>query len=146
MRTKNSEYAKVLVHQAYSEGFNPKTGIQELADKTSVTCRDPDCGRNFRGLRALQEHAESVHTFNDIQRMLSEVVREKYGKPYSDGNPGTYVWVEDVSDDWVVFCVEAPKDSSLQKASYSIDGTDVTLGESTEVVRRTVYEAVAKKA
>jgi len=142
MRIKNSEYAKVLVHEA-------KRGVSTTGtdfSKARLTCPDRDCGRTFSGVPALQEHAESVHTFDDIRRMLSEVIRDKYGVPYSDGNPGTYVWVEDVADDWVVFTVEAPKDSSLQKASYVIDSdNNVTLGEPVEVVRRTVYEPVNKK-
>lgn len=101
-----------------------------------------DCSRSFRSKEALADHAESVHTFEDIQRLVAEAVREAYAKPNVNGNGSTWVWVDSMASDWVVFVIEAPNDMNYYKASYVISGTDVTLGEPVQVVRRTVYEPV----
>lgn len=120
---------------------------------TQVRCYAPECagadgrGRPFFGLHALGEHAEAVHTFDDIRQLLRETIREKYNKQ-GDYNasppiPGTWSWIEDLSADWVVFTVEHGEDSTLYQADYEIsDSNDVTLGKPVEVVRRTVYDPV----
>jgi hypothetical protein len=113
--------------------------------KTPVTCVARNCGRQFIGMEALHDHAEAVHTFNDIRQLLAEALREKYNVASTGTSPGTYTWIEDLAVDWVVFTVERPTESDLYKASYLIDGqNNVTLGEAVPVVRRTVYEEVAK--
>lgn len=109
-------------------------------------CKFADCGRPFLDLATLEEHAEAVHSFNDIESLLREHLREAYG---SSGNPmtgagRTYVWVTDVSTDWVVFTVETDSECELYKADYSIDASNnVTLGTAVAVVRRTVYDPVS---
>lgn len=111
-------------------------------------CFDDDCERAFFTVQKMFEHAEAVHTFDDIRRLVSEAVREKYGRAgvynASPPVPAIWVWVDDLADDWVVFMVEEGNDSTLYKASYSITDNEVTLGEPTEVRRRTVYEPVKK--
>ena len=109
----------------------------------------PECDRAFLTEDLLFEHAEAVHTFDDIQRLVSEVVLEKY---HERGDyranppvPSVWAWVQDLATDWVVFSVEKDGDTTLYKASYSITDGAVTLGEPTEVRRRTVYEPVKEK-
>lgn len=112
-----------------------------------VECHDPSCERAFLHVNAMFEHAETVHTFNDIQRLIHQALREKYHKrgdyDASPPIPGTWVWTEDVAEDWVVFTVEAGSDTTMYKATYSIsEDSQVTLSAPVEVVRRTVYEEV----
>ena len=119
-----------------------------MGDKASsgtplYECPEEHCGRSFRDEAMLFDHAEAVHTFDDIRRMLAEAVREKYGKPSSATQAGTYVWIDDLATDWLVFMIEEPGDSKLMKASYSVTDNQVTLGDPVEVRRRTVYEPVS---
>lgn len=101
----------------------------------------PECERAFLHEDRLADHAESVHTFSDIERLVSERVREAYGqKP--DATTSVYTWVVDMSTDWVVFTVEKSNDANLYKASYVLVDNQVTLGTPVEVLRRTVYEPV----
>ena len=118
------------------------------AQDTKTECYDLKCDRSFLSFELMVEHAEAVHTFDDIERMVREVVREKY---YKAGDykanpvvPTVWAWVDDLATDWVVFRVETDGDSTLYKASYSIVDDTVTLGDPTEVVRRTVYDPVKK--
>lgn len=126
----------------------------EKADLASagggIPCAEPDCERAFLEFERMVEHAEAVHTFNDIERLVSEAVREKYSKP-GDYNkkpivPAVWSWVVDTATDWVVFTVEKGSDMTLYKASYSITDGVVTLGDPVEVKRRTVYEPVKSEA
>lgn len=143
MKRQDSGYVQVLLRQARLEGGDDLAGTGIV--KTKVTCRAPECGRHFFGLHALQEHAESVHTFDDIRQILNEFVREKFGRPGTNSKPGIYVWVNDIAEDWVVWSVEDAKDCALYKATYAIDADNkVTLGTPAEVVRRTVYDPVKK--
>lgn len=113
------------------------------------TCPEPDCGRAFLDKLSLADHAEAVHTFDDIRQQVSEAVREKFGSgnaadfPPSPNTPRVYTWVQDIADDWVVFQKETPDDCKLFKSSYAIDGDgNVTLGDPVEVQRQTVYTPV----
>lgn len=122
----------------------------DVAHEFRFECYDEACDRQFLELDAMIDHAEAVHTFSDIEKLLREAVREKY---YVRGDykasppvPSTWAWVEDTATDWVVFLVEKDGDSTLYKASYSITDGAVTLGEPTEVKRRTVYEPVKKES
>jgi hypothetical protein len=112
-----------------------------------LPCPEEGCGRAFMDKGGLLEHAEAVHTFDDVRLMLSDVVREKYGRRGDyEATPsvaGVWVWIQDLAEDWVVFEVESQGDCTLYKASYAIADDLVTLGEPTEVVRRTVYTAVS---
>ena len=109
-----------------------------------ISCPGRNCQRMFIDVDALADHAEAVHTFDDIRQMVSEEVRDKYGR---QGDykavppiPSIYVWVSDLAQDWVVYTID-DGECTQYKASYSITDTQVTLGEPTEVVRRTVYDA-----
>ncbi len=113
-----------------------------------VRCVANDCERSFRDLAALQEHAEAVHTFEDIRRILSEYIREEFGRrgdyKAEPVVPAIWTWIDDLAADWVVYCVEEGNDSKLLKASYTIVDGNVTLGEPVEVRRRTIFEPVKK--
>lgn len=117
---------------------------------TPFPCLAQACGRHFRDIAALQDHAEAVHTFEDIRRILAEYIREEFGRrgDYKADPvvPAIWTWIDDLATDWVVFMVEEGNDSKLLKASYALTDGDVTLGETTEVRRRTVYEPVKKKS
>lgn len=120
-----------------------------------VPCLDlAACDRTFLTYGLMLDHAEAVHTFSDIEELVRDAVREKYNR---DGDrtvtppvPYRYAWVRDLSTDWVVFEMNESsanrERNSLYKASYSIVDGNVTLGEPTEVVRKTVYEPVAQPA
>jgi len=123
--------------------------IAETLKNSQPICVAPECGRVFRDESALRDHAEAVHTFDDIRRILNEYIREEFGRrgDYKADPvvPAIWTWIDDLATDWVVFMVEEGNDSKLLKASYALTDGDVTLGETTEVRRRTVYEPVKKK-
>lgn len=106
----------------------------------------PECERAFLHEDVLLDHAEAVHTFGDVQRIVSEAVRERFGKKRTASDKNyIYVWVEDLADDWCVFTVEGNAVSTTYKIPYTLGGDDnlsVTLGDPYEVRRRTVYDKV----
>ena len=109
------------------------------------TCEAPDCGRAFLDKASLVEHAEAVHTYDDVRQVVCDAVREKWGNNGNDarGEPRVYVWLVDIADDWCVFQLEVSGgDTSMQKVSYAITDGEVNFGNPYEVVRRTVYEPV----
>lgn len=120
-----------------------------------IPCLDlAECDRTFLSYERMLDHAEAVHTFSDIEELVRDAVREKYNR---DGDrtavppiPYRYAWVRDLSTDWVVFEMNESnanrERSALFKASYSIVDGNVTLGEPTEVVRKTIYEPVVQPA
>lgn len=109
----------------------------------------PECPRLFVGEDSFLEHAEATHTFDDIQRLVGETIREKYHKrgdyKATPPTPAVWAWVQDLAADWVVFMVETDGDTALYKSSYSVADGTVTLGEPVEVKRRTVYEPLEKE-
>lgn len=149
---RSSGYVKVLIDAAHRKVGLMKRDAAATITPLRVECLAPECmdagsGRPFFGTLALREHAEAVHTFDDIRRVLCDYLRERFGRPgdYNAEPPvqGIWVWVEDLAVDWVVWSREEGTDSMLLKADYSIDADNqITLGEPTEVVRRTVYDPV----
>jgi len=121
-----------------------KSGDSAALEAVCITCPEDGCERAFLHEDPLWDHAEAVHTFSDIERLVSETVREKYGQKgdYKNNVPYIYVWVNDMATDWVVFTVEKGSLSTMYKASYSVTDNEVTVGTPSEVRRRTVYEAV----
>lgn len=107
----------------------------------TTTCLHEDCQREFLDNAAMIEHAEAVHSFDEIRVAVAYAVREKWGKTPTEKTPGTYTWIEALASDWVVFEVEGPTQGTLFKASYEIKDGDVSFGTPVEVMRRTVYEA-----
>jgi hypothetical protein len=117
-------------------------------------CAHADCDRSFIYRSALADHMDRAHvtnllgpgdvaesrTFDDIQQLVAEAVRETYGS--SDANSRTWVWIEALAADWVVFCIDRPNDVNYYRTAYALVGTSVTLGEPTQVARRTIYEHV----
>ena len=106
---------------------------------TLLSCPDAACTRMFIDQAALTDHAEAVHTFDDVRTLVKDALESKFGS--SDPNtPRCYCWIQDIADDWVVANVSTNGDSCLQKLSYSIVDDVVTLGEPVKVARRTVYD------
>lgn len=125
----------------------PKTAKAEL----EVACVDKTCERAFLTEGAMQEHAEAVHTFDDIRTLVSDKIRATYGRKgdyrATPPIPSIWTWVVDMAEDWVVFSMDGDSTDTLRKASYTItDDNEVTLGVANEVVRKTVYEPVKQKA
>lgn len=110
------------------------------------TCTSDGCGRTFLARDLLIEHAEAVHTFDDIRMTVADALREKFGSKgvTGSGEARVYVWICDLAEDWVVFEQETTgADTALLKAAYSIIDGEVTFGTPYEVTRKTVYEPVA---
>lgn len=105
----------------------------------------PKCDRKFLDKATLSDHSDYVHTFEDLRMMVGEAIREKYAKSATASTGSTYAWVQDMTPEIVYFQVEKPQDCTTFQATYSVSGTEVTLGNPTEVVRRTVYEPVDSK-
>lgn len=155
-RAKNKAAAKAhIIRRAKALGATDLLPEGWMSDKSStdvahaglISCAHEGCERHFRDEAAMVEHAEAVHTFDDIRRAVQNAVREKYSRDpnyqSSPKVPGIYVWVEDLADDWFVFQYEEGPDTKLLKATYVIDNAGtVTLGEPVEVIRRTVYDPV----
>jgi hypothetical protein len=111
-----------------------------------LACPLDGCERAFLNQDRLTEHAEAVHTFSDVERIVNEAVREKFGKKRAANDKNyIYVWVNDLAEDWCVFSVEGNAASTTYKIPYTLGGDNnltVTLGEPYEVRRRTVYDKV----
>lgn len=107
---------------------------------------DADCARSFLDFEAMVDHAEAVHTFDDIRAMVSEEIREKYNVRgdyrATPPVPSVWAWVADLADDWVVFEASQGSQCDNYKCGYSIVDNVATLGEISEVRRRTVWEPV----
>ncbi len=114
---------------------------------THMPCTHEGCGRLFIDQATLHEHAEAVHTFGDLQRLVSDAVREKYGRKYDrlSQTAAVYTYVVDLAEDWAVFEAEGEGGSGLFKVAYAITDGAVSLGDPVEVRRRTVYEPVKKQ-
>lgn len=140
----HADKAKAL-RQLRAISTNEKASL-DVAGEYRFACHDEACDRAFLDFEQMIDHAEAVHTFDDIRRMVHEAVREEYGNKGTTGVAGTskWVWIDDLADDWVVFMIEEGANSQLLKASYSITDGAVTLGEPSEVRRRTVYETLKK--
>ena len=111
--------------------------------KHFFTCRHEACDRSFLTEEASFDHAQAVHTFDDIRRNVADALRDAYGRT-SDYRAvprivGIYIYVTDIADDWVVFEREGTE-TDLWRCSYTIVDGVVTLGEPVKVVRRTVYD------
>lgn len=129
------------------EGWMTTKSGTDKAHGGLISCTDPNCPRAFKDEAAMLDHAEAVHTFDDIRRAVQNAVREKYSREANYQStpkvPGIYTWVEDLADDWLVFQYEEGSETKLLKATYVIDNSGtVTLGEPVEVIRRTVYDPV----
>ena len=112
---------------------------------TRIPCVDEDCAREFLTDAAMEEHAAAVHTFDDIRRTVTDALKDTYGRRgnYSASPviPSIYIYVVDLASDWVVFERDS-NGSDLWRCSYAITDNVVTLGDATQVARRTVYDPV----
>lgn len=144
---------------------NEKASAHKNGDKASeyrIPCDDASCERVFVDFDLMVHHAERMHigertieraeallTFDDTRKIVHEYIREKFGRTgdYKANPviPAIWTWIEDMASDWVVYTVEEGNETTLYKASYTVLDGVVTLGDATEVRRRTVYEPVKKE-
>lgn len=84
---------------------------------------------------------EADRTHNETRDLLHRAICERFAS--SDDR---WVWIRDLTDDWVVYEVEGTGDGvGLFKLTYSIDDdATVTLGEPTAVEGRTDYVPIAQ--
>lgn len=114
---------------------------QRSSDRPIVGVSCPDCSRSFLDQAALTDHAEAVHTFDDIRMIVQEAISEKFATGGEYPNR-IYTYVADLADDWVVFEASQGSQCDNYKCGYSIVDNVATLGEISEVRRRTVWEPV----
>jgi hypothetical protein len=116
------------------------------ADDGAALIDCPECARAFLHEVQLLDHAEAVHTFSDVERIVNEAVRERFGKKRTASDKNyIYLWINDIAEDWCVFTVEGNAASTTYKIPYTLGGDDnltVTLGDPYEVRRRTVWDKV----
>lgn len=108
-------------------------------------CKHQSCDRTFVDEALLQDHADSVHTYSQIETAVRDAVRAKWNRDSTPSTPSVYAWVNDLTDTWVVFSVETASVNGLFQVDYLIDeaGT-VTLGDApVPVERRVIYVPVA---
>lgn len=86
--------------------------------------------------------APEARTFAETEELVRSALREKY-QVDGDGVGDRYVWVRDITDDWVAFGLEGTEDPGVYKADYTIaENGDVTFGDAVKVQPRTEYEVV----
>lgn len=81
---------------------------------------------------------EQRQTYRDTYDLLSSAIAEKF----QTDNEDSWVWLEDFTDEWVVFC----QDSQKMQATYTLDGTTVTLGDAVPVTETTTYTPMETKS
>lgn len=109
---------------------NAKAG-DSAQEMTMLKCGD--CERQFFTEATLNDHAEAVHTHNEVHELLNLAIENKFGRRS---------YLHDVADDWVVFVTwsDYSDDRKMLKASYSLDEEGkVSFGEPSEVRRKTTY-------
>lgn len=83
-------------------------------------------------------------TYAQIEELVRGALKARFGAAGSSTVGDVYVWVRDIADSWVVFCVEGvPGSDGMWRSSYVIDeaGT-VTLGDPEKVQAQIEYETV----
>lgn len=147
-RAKNKAAAKAhIIRRARALGATdllPDDWKKSSKDKASMdlyTCPEDGCDRAFLHEEALVDHADSVHTYSEIETRVAAALRSKFGRAGSPVSAAIYVWINDLADDWVAFTLdENGGTNGLFKCSYEIDeDSKVTLGDPVAVERRVVY-------
>lgn len=123
-------------------------GSQGSTSVASLGC--DRCNRAFHTVQGLRDHASMVHdkaldenntTFSEIEALVRDELVDKVGR--DSRGYSFYTWIVDMTDAWIVYSVEG--DDDLLKADYTIDANgNVTIGDSTPVRRKTVYETVVE--
>lgn len=155
-RAKNKAVAKAhIIKRARSLNATdmlPDGWVQKKTDKADdmtglITCPADGCERAFLDEDSMLDHADSVHTYDEIQQKVNNAVKAKFGRPATATSPGNWVWVADLTDTWVVFSMDQDEDGvpGLFQADYTIDADgNVTLSEPKPVERKTVYVPASK--
>lgn len=132
-----------------SEAAQIANHIQNLTEraKAMIQCKEEGCQRRFLDVASLSDHADSVHTYDDIRDAVAREVREQYSRQGTLGQSSVYSWVVDLTDTWVVFEVEGQGSLKLWQADYTINEVGIaSLGEPVEVVRKKVYVPAPKES
>lgn len=124
----------VDVLKRYAQGGPPVTvpEITRTAAPPTPTKRDRLVPTELRALNGW--------TLDDLWPILDKAIVELLST--ETFNAYWYVWLVDVSDEWLVFCDDRPGSSfpSLFKVDYAVDEQGVvTLGEPVAVVAKTTY-------
>ena len=98
-----------------------KAAVKKFADEKESKARKWDA----------EHRADSDLTYSDLDDMLQSAISSKFGSAYAD----CYVWVCDFSDSWAVYSLNGEK----FQVDYTVDGTDITLGDPTPVREQTTY-------
>lgn len=107
--------------------------IHNLTIENGATC-DVEVADADKSFKAPVRKAHDM-TANDLRDALDGAVRE------ARGEEGTYTWVRDYADDWVVYEVSSTDDVACWQQSYTVeDGVAKLTGEAVEVVAHTTYE------
>lgn len=110
------------------DSWKSSDSAQEM---TMITCSD--CERQFFDQPSLDDHAEAVHTHNEVYEILNNAIESKFGRRS---------YIHDVADDWVVFVTwsDYSDDRKMLKVSYSMDDSgSVSFGDPSEVRRKISY-------
>ncbi len=105
------------------------------------SCPVEGCGRTFIDAALLNDHADSVHTYGELNDMLRSAVREAY-TPTGPGSNTCWIWIRDFTDPWVVFSLEDTNGDTLYQANYSVSGEEISFETPVEVEVRTTYVQV----
>lgn len=111
--------------------------VQSIGPVASVDyVTKPGRGGSFQLVESAVLSEGHGMTANDLSTAVSDAVRSTYG-----GADGTYTWVRDYTDEWVVFQVETPEDCDLYQQTYTVtDGVATLTGKPVEVVQVTTYQ------
>jgi hypothetical protein len=104
-----------------------------------LACPAPGCNRVFLDAAIRRDHADAVHSFDDITELIDDALQETFGTDGGSGKPAIQVWLEEIGDEWAVFASSDVKDGALRRVSYSITNGNVSFGVPVEVERQTVF-------
>jgi len=77
---------------------------------------------------------------------LGDAIRAALKRTLPSGE-GSYFYIRDISADYLVYDQDTPEKTACYRCAYTVDGEGrVTLGEPSEVVRKTVYVPVGEAA
>lgn len=121
------------------KGMNPGTFVSNTRDDDLEGDADEDADPDDAAGQAGGE-TERERTHGEIRELLNRELSAQYAS-----GDGQWLWIRDVSDEWVVWELENGSDTGLYKADYSIDADGaVTFGDVTAVEVHAEYVTVAE--
>lgn len=99
--------------------------------------RRPRKARLTEARKRSREALPGGRTLDEFRRLVEEAVLARVGGRTDE----RWVWVRDMTDEWVVYEVSTPTGTDCFRASFTVsDSDEVTLSEPVGVEARTVYE------